>query len=49
MKILETRHDKKQYFLIFDGMEIIGKFETYDMAFEWMNEQIQLNKQAQNA
>jgi len=32
MKILETRHDRKQYFLIFDGMEIIGKYKTYEEA-----------------
>ncbi len=32
VKILETRHAKKRYYLVFDNMEIIGKFETLESA-----------------
>ncbi len=32
VKILETRHAKKRYYLVFDDMEIIGKFETLESA-----------------
>ncbi len=32
IQILETRHDKKRYYLVFDDMEIKGKFETLDSA-----------------
>ena len=49
LKILETIHSKKRYYLVFDGMEIVGKFEELNMATEWMKEQITLDKQAQNA
>ena len=50
MKIFETRHEKKQYWLVFDdNNEVVGKFESKEMAYEWMNQQIEQNKQAQNA
>ena len=48
-KILETRHDKKRYYLVFNDMEIVGKFEELNMATEWMKEQITLDKQASDA
>ena len=32
VKILETRHAKKRYYLVFEDMEIKGKFETLDSA-----------------
>jgi hypothetical protein len=38
VKILETRHSQKQYFLVFDGMEIVGKFETEQEAQRFVNE-----------
>ena len=38
MKILETIHAKKRYYLVFDGMEIVGKFETKEEAQRFINE-----------
>ena len=32
MKILETMHQKKPYWLVFDGMEIVYKGETKEDA-----------------
>lgn len=32
VKILETIHAKKRYYLVFDDMEIVGKFETMESA-----------------
>ena len=48
-KILATMHDRVPYWLVFDGMEIVGKFSNNKMATEWVKEQITLDKQAQNA
>ena len=48
-KILETRHAKKRYYLVFNEMEIVGKFEELNTATAWMKEQITLNKQASDA
>ena len=49
MKILETIHSKKRYYLVFDGTDIVGKFENKDMALEWIKQEVEQNKQAQNA
>ena len=38
MKILETIHSKKRYYLVFDDMEIVGKFETIEEAKQYINE-----------
>ena len=38
MRIVETIHAKKQYWLVFDGMEIVGKFETQQEAERFINE-----------
>lgn len=48
-KILATMHNRVPYWLVFDGMEIVGKFSNNKMATEWVEEQITLDKQAQNA
>ena len=37
VKILETRHSQKQYFLVFDGMEIVFKCETLSEAQEYVS------------
>lgn len=36
MKILETRHAKKRYYLVFDNMDIIGKFEDKETAIKFV-------------
>ena len=38
VKILETIHQRKTYFLVFDDTEIIGKFETEQEAQRFVNE-----------
>ena len=38
VKILETRHSQKQYFLVFDNMDIVGKFETREEASKYIME-----------
>ena len=42
-------HNRVPYWLVFDGMEIVGKFSNNKMATEWIKEQITLDKLAQNA
>ena len=32
MKILETTHDRVKYWLIFDNLEIVAKFDTLEKA-----------------
>ena len=49
MKILETMYNKVPHWLVFDGMEIVGTFKSKEMVNEWMNQQIEQNKQAQHA
>jgi hypothetical protein len=34
IQILETTHGKKNYWLIFEGTEIIGKFDTKEEAIK---------------
>lgn len=38
MKILETIHAKKRYYLVFDNMEIVGKFETLEEAQQYIKQ-----------
>jgi len=38
MRIVETIHAKKRYYLVFNGMEIVGKFETEQEAQRFINE-----------
>lgn len=49
MRIVDTIHAKVKYYLVFDGMEIVGKFEDKQMATEWVKQQIEQNKQSQDA
>ena len=43
-KILETMHAKKPYWLVFDEMEIVGKFKTEDEAKKFRNGYKRVNK-----
>ena len=37
MKIFETVHNKVHYWLVFDGLEIVGKFESYKDASNFIH------------
>ena len=41
MKIMETIHEKKTYYLVFDNMDIVGKFETLEEARNFIKSQKQ--------
>jgi hypothetical protein len=43
-KILDTMHAKKRYWLVFDEMEIVGKFETEKEAIKFRNGYKRVNK-----
>jgi hypothetical protein len=38
MRVVETRHQKKQYWLVFKGMDIVGKFNTLQEAQEYIKQ-----------
>jgi len=38
MKILETIHARKRYYLVFEGTDILGKFETLCEAQRFIDE-----------
>jgi len=39
MKIFETRHEKKPYWLVFDdNNEVVGKYESVEEAKEYINQ-----------
>jgi len=38
MRVVETIHSQKQYFLVFKGMDIVGKFETREEAEKYIKE-----------
>jgi hypothetical protein len=49
-KIFETMHNKQRFYLVFDKKnEVVGKFQNKDMATKWMEQEVEQNKQAQNA
>jgi len=49
MRVVETMYNKVPHWLVFNGMEIVGTFKSKEMAYEWMKQEIEQNKQAQNA
>ena len=44
IQILETRHAKKRYYLVFEDMEIKGKFETLDSATKLLKQILNENR-----
>ena len=44
MKILETRHNKQRYYLVFDGMEIVYKTSKLENAENFINTKNKLNE-----
>jgi len=44
LKILETIHAQKRYYLVFDNMDIIGKFETLESANKLLKQKLEENK-----
>ncbi len=38
MRIVDTIHAKVKYYLVFDGMEIVGKFKTKEEATKFIKE-----------
>jgi len=38
MKILETMHEKETYYLVFDNMDIVGKFKTMAQAEKYIKD-----------
>lgn len=48
MKILETIHDKKRYYLVFDGTDIVYKTNKLENAKTFINQKIKSNESSKD-